>query len=331
LIALLLLACHRPDERVQIRAEYQPLRPGLLKDHPDEAALNRAWPLLTRWTNAQLKEHPKDLARAVKELDPTLLTTKAVQLRDGLYVVSASYPRSGTFFVVNGERVLWDIKTLGRAHYAKRDDIGKWVWVDYGYGDGALVGTVAPARPNRNGNPRFVVPATSTPDMGGTYAQQISVWEWNGREAVPLFIKSYLVSFETGADVLTPDLLTIHTKGEFKSFYSCGQCIEPEMIWKIAITPDGVRDLGATDVQPVLRRFDELLDRVMHDRDALQFAAPAVIAALKPRITDAGVNMLSERSVENHLLRFSSDGVSPIELTFVDHPDGAYFTTLRSR
>src|SRR4029077_3482467 len=56
----------------------------------------------------------------------------------------------------------------------------------------------------------------------------------------------------------TSELLTIHTKGRFKSFYTCGSCVEPEMIWKLAITPDGVRDLGTTDVVPVLRRFDEL-------------------------------------------------------------------------
>src|SRR5262249_27312945 len=155
-----------------------------------------------------------------------------------------------------------------RAHYAKRDEIGKWVWIDYGYGDGPLSGTVAIARPNRNGNPRFYVPATTAADWGGTYSQQISVWEWNGHEAVPLLIKSYIVSFDTDADVKTPELLSIHTKGQFKSFFSCGGCPEPEMIWKIAIDPDAVHDLGTTDVVPALRRFDDLADCLMHDRDA---------------------------------------------------------------
>ena len=328
---MLLAACRQPvDDRPQIRREYAALRPKLLLEHSDETALNRVWPLLTRWTNARLREHPKDIARAVRELDPTLLTTSATQLRAGVYVVSATYPRSGTFFVVDGDHVAWDVKTPARVHLPKRDEIGKWAWLDYGYGDGPLSGVPQLARANRNGNPRFYVDANTAADWGGTYSQQISVWEWNGREAVPLFIKSYLVSFDTGGDDLTPDLLTIHTKGAFKTFYSCGGCPEPEMIWKIAITPDGVRDLGTTDVVPELRRFDELLDRLMHDKDASAFASPAVVAALKPLPGD-GVDMLSEWHVENHVLTFSSDAVPSIQLDFADHPDGAYFTTVHVR
>jgi hypothetical protein len=217
-----------------------------------------------------------------------------------------------------------------RTRITQRDEIGKWAWIGFGYGDGPLVGRPSLARPNRNGNPRFYITTSSTADWGGTYAEQISVWEWNGREAVPLFIKSYLVSFDTGADVMTPELLTIHTKGHFKSFYSCGSCVEPEMIWKIAITPDGVHDLGTTDVVPVLRRFDELLDRVMHDQDASEFADPKVARALKPLLAD-GVDMLSDWSAGDHVLKFSSDAVEPLELDFTDHPNGAYFTTVRSR
>jgi hypothetical protein len=330
LLLLLLAACRQPvDDRAQIRREYAVLRPKLLLDHPDETAINRAWPLLTRWTNAQLRTHPKDLARAVRELDPTLLTTSATRLRDGVYVVSAAYPRSGTFFVVDGDHVAWDVKTPARAHLPKRDEIGKWAWIDYGYGDGPLRGVPQFARANRNGIPRFYVDANTAPDWGGTYSQQISVWEWNGRAAVPLFIQSYLVSFDTGADVMTPDLLTIHTKGRFKWFFSCGGCPEPEMIWKIAITPDGVRDLGTTDVVPILRRLDDLFDRVAHDRDASDFAAPPVVRSLKP-LLGKEPSMLMEWSVENHVLKFSSEAVEA-EFDFVDHPNGAYFTTVRVR
>ena len=297
-------------------------------EHPDPKALDRAWPLITRWTNACLREHPKDLARAVKELDPTLLTTEAVQLRGGLYAVSASYPRSGTFFVVDHDHVAWDVKTVARPHLAKRDEIGKWAWIDYGYGDGPLLGTVYLARPNRNGNPRFYVDATTSADWGGTYAQQIGIWEWNGREALPLLVKSYLVSFDTGADAMKPDLLTIHTKGQYKTFFSCGSCVEPEMIWKIAITPDGVRDLGTTDVVPALRRLDELFDRLMHDKDTSDLAAPGVVKILKPLLTE-DYSMLMDWHVADHVLKFSSEGVGPLELEFVDHTDGAYFTTVR--
>ena len=328
---MLLAACNR-DARPQIQREYAPLRRGLLLEHPDETAINRAWPLLTRWTNAYMYEHPKpslkELARAVKQFDPTLLSTEALQLENGVYLVAAAYPRSGTFFVVNRDGVLWDIKTLALAHYKKRDEIGKWAWVGFGYGDGPLVGTPSLARPSRNGNPRFYVTTSSTADWGGTYSEQISVWEWNGHEAVPLLIESYLTSFDTGASQLTPDLLTIHTKGQYKTFYSCGSCVEPEMIWKIAIKPYGVTDLGATDVVPVLRRFDDLLDHVMHGGDASDLAAPQVVRDLEPLVTD-GAGMLMAWSVDKHVLKFSSDGVASLELDFVDRPNGAYFTTVR--
>jgi hypothetical protein len=143
--------------------------------------------------------------------------------------------------------VQWDIQSAAQSHVAERDEIGNWA------GDSPLLPAIGIATPSRDGHPRFYVNATAA-EGGGTYARQISVWEWNGREALPLFIKTFPASVETGADDLRPGLLTLHTKGTFKTFFSCGTCAEPEMLWRIEITPDGIRHLDAKDLVPELRQ-----------------------------------------------------------------------------
>lgn len=293
------------------------------------------WTTIGNETAAWFKAHPHadaaQLAAAVNRLDPKL-TTEALKLDRSTYVVSAKYETGGTFFVV-GPDLKWSVKTVARQHYPSRDDIGKWAWTGSGWGDGPLLPYLAAARASRSGHPRFVVAADTATEAGGTYMQQISVWEWNGREAVPLFIKSYQRSFDTGGSDLTPDLVTLHTKGSFKTFYSCGSCVEPEMVWRIAITPDGVRDLGRTDVVPELRQFDELIDRIAHGKSTADIASPQVIATLHPIVGDGDLSlgMLGDwhvtKTAHGRVLNITSDALDvPWELVIEDRPDGPYFT-----
>jgi hypothetical protein len=289
------------------------------------------WPEVGKQVAAYLDAHPNaaanDVAKSVKGV-----TTGALQLDRATWLVSAEYPKNGTFFVVTRGGVLWDIKPLAQRHLAKRDEIGKWAWTGGGWGDGPLLPSIGAARASRSGHPRFYVDATADTDAGGTYAKQISVWEWNGREAVPLLIKSYATSIETGPDVLTSDLLTIRTKGSYKAFYSCGACVEPEQLWRISITPDGVRDLGRTDVVPELRRFDELVDRVIHHRSTAALATTAVVKLVRSRLDGDTLGMLGDfhvsRSGHGGVLYFDSDLLEghALRLEIDGRPGKPYFT-----
>src|SRR5436305_1467916 len=79
-------------------------------------------------------------------------------------------------------------------HYARRDEIGYWAWIEFPWGDGPMVGRVAPLPAARNGHPRFYVDGEGAAAAGGTYRKQIGIWEWDGRAATPLFLRSYSTS-----------------------------------------------------------------------------------------------------------------------------------------
>lgn len=265
---------------------------------------------------AFLDAHPDaEPAQLSAELKATDLDVDALKLAPSVWLVAGSYPKNGTFFIVvpdaqGRHRVQWDIKTLAQTHFARRDDIGKWGWTESGWGDGPLLPAIGIAIASRDGHPRFWVDATSDADAGGTYAMQISVWEWNGREAVPLFVKSYQTSFDTGPGEKTPELLTLHTKGAFKTFFSCGACVDPEMVWRIEIAPGGVHDRGAKDVVPELRQFDDLADRIVHKRPTANLASPAAVSAIRKRLDDDdtyALGMLTEWKLTKDVLQLEFD------------------------
>lgn len=236
---------------------------------------------------------PAQLSAALKAKD---LDIDALKLAPSVWLVAGSYPKNGTFFIVvpdaqGRHRVQWDLKTLAQTHFARHDEIGKWVWTESSWG-APLLPAIGIATASRDGHPQFWVDATYDADAGGTFAMQISVWEWNGREAVPLFIKSYQVSIDTGPGDKTPELLTLHTKGTFKTFFSCGACVEPEMVWRIEITPGGVHDRGTKDVVSELRQFDDLADRIVHKRPTAKLASPAAVSAIRKLLGDDDTHAL---------------------------------------
>jgi hypothetical protein len=265
-------------------------------------ALERAFRITGEWAAEVLNEHPQlsaaQFTDALQQLDPPRpcesqdcaeeyhLTAEAVPLGGDAFAVSASYPRSGTFFVIargkdGAFRLAWHVKDVARRHLALRDEIGRWAWIEFGWGDGPLAGTVHSLPPGRSGKPRFYVDATASAMAGGTFGSQIGIWEWNGREAQPLFLQSYLVSVDTGPMHLEGDTLVIPTKGSYRSFFTCGMCKEPEVTLRIGVAPDGVRVLGKDHAVPELDAIDELWDRVIRRANADDLAAPPVIATLR--------------------------------------------------
>lgn len=303
--------------------------------------LDRAWRTIGEHTAAFLAAHPHASPSEVKAEIESLngnqqegeyqLRAAAVRLGDDAYAVSARYERTGTFFVVAGGRVRWNIKDLAARHVKRRDEISGWNWIDFSWGAGPLVGEVKALPPGRNGHPRFYVDATEAVAAGGTWPSQISIWEWNGREAVPLLVRSYSISFETPAVTLAGDTLTIPTKGRFKSFSTCGQCVEPEVIWTLRVTPDGVRDLGRVHKVPELQVVDELFDRVIHHKSTRDLAAPGVAKVMRG-IQE--LDMLGAWSVSAHgnrrVLDFGAIALDDTTLRFEmeQRPRGLYVVSV---
>jgi hypothetical protein len=314
-----------PHRRLEsLRIEYAALRPALLAADDSQrsvpasgrqAAIARAWSVAAEWTAAALDAHPSassaELAKAIEELDPALpcakndarcadavyLRAEVVPLRVGVnaaWAVALAYPHAGTFFIVarrgdGRHTVAWNIHDLAARHLASRDEIGRWAWTGSSWGDGPLVGHIVPLRPSRFGNARFAVDAAAAPEAGGTFEHQIGVWEWDGRKAAPLLLRSYAASLDTPPNELAPSRLAIHTKGEFRSFSTCGACADPEVIWHFDVTPEGLVDRGTTNLSPELQACDQLWNAVIHHHNTAALAAPAVVATLQKLV--AGMAM----------------------------------------
>jgi hypothetical protein len=275
-------------------------------------ALDGAWSAIANWSAGFLDERPdataEQLAKAVERLDPPRrcaatdvrcsddyqLNATAVLLNpapETTFAVAANYPGSGTFFVVaranDGHfRAVWNIKDIARRHFLSRDEIGYWAWTGSGWGDGPATGRVGPLPRAASGHARFYVDAVAAAEAGGTFRSQFSAWEWNGAEARPLLIESYLVSFDTSPVTVQGGDISIPTKGSYKSFFTCGSCAEPHVLWKLRVSPDGLHDLGRIDGEPELRRVDELWDHLVHGLPVDGLASPEVISALKPVVQD---------------------------------------------
>ncbi|HEV7489076.1 MAG TPA: hypothetical protein VGQ65_25680 [Thermoanaerobaculia bacterium] len=281
--------------RAELDSRYaDPIRSGRSHDFP--RTLNRAWRIAGDWTALYLNQHPsaspREVVDAIHQLnhggsDEYRLRAEAVPLRDrAAWAISASYLHGGTFFVVARDRggpfaVRWNIKDVAARHYASRDEIGNWASYGFGWGDGPLTGSVGQLISNRNGRPRFYVDAHAAAAAGGTIRQQISVWEWDGHNASPLFIRSYATSLETAPDTFSDRLITIHAKGDYQSFSTCGTCLEPEVVWQIRATPDAVTHTPPEYVDKELKACDSLWDAVIHHRPTQNIASPKVIALLR--------------------------------------------------
>jgi hypothetical protein len=221
-----------------------------------------------------------------------------------VFVLSASFARRGTIFIFErGEsgpfRLAWDIKDAAR--HSQIRDIN--VWDDAidieGWGSGPLTGTVMLLPQTSNGNLRFGLDATTNPEAGGTYTQQISVWEWNGKEAFPEFIKPYSISVSSSHGVeLKKNMLRVGVKEDLKTFFSCGQCAEPEAIWNLEITPNGVKDRGARFIQPEYKFIDDLLYRILKRETVQSMASDRVTKTLQSILPE----IKNEKDEGGHLL-----------------------------
>ena len=281
--------------RTELDSKYaDPMRASRSPDFP--RTLNRAWSLAGEWTALYLDAHPsaspREVVDAIHQLnrgssDEYRLRAEAIPLGDReAWAVSASYLHGGTFFVLARDRggpfaVLWNIKDVAARHYASRDEIGNWASYAFTWGDGPLAGSVGRLISNRNGRPRFYVDAHAAATAGGTVRQQISLWEWDGRNASPLFIRSYSTSLETAANTYSDRLITIRAKGDYQSFSTCGTCVEPEMVWQIRVTPDAVTHTPPEYVDKELKACDDLWDAVIHHRSTQSIASPRVVTVLR--------------------------------------------------
>lgn len=276
------------------------------------ALIKQGWRLAGEWAAAYLETHPApstlDLKNIFKGFAPPphgvksqygnfleykdySLQGAAHRIAKDVYVVEASYGidfPTTTFMVVARDHTghfaaLWNIEDLAEQHYAQRDEIGRWAYLTVaGYYDGNLDVQRIRALPTAtNGNTRFLVDAYQASAAGGTILGQLSLWEWDGKEAHSLLIKTYEIAADYGGFHFDGQNIRIKTKEETTTFLSCGGCADPKGLWSLRVTPTGVQDLGHRYLKPEYQWADALITAIAAKQDASQMAAPEVIRTLQ--------------------------------------------------
>lgn len=304
------------DRFIELQDEYDTIRKPLFSDKlwKDDTISDRDifekwkhfWDVVGDWTVAYLETTPEatpdDVAQKIEEL--YALSANVTQLVSGehaIYVAavcaqegSDDLAKNGTFFLITRTgktafRVAWNIKEVAGKHYESHDEIGYWAYVGFAYSDGPLIGDVSKLPPNRKGNPRFYIDATAMAFAGG-FPKQISLWEWNGHEAIPLLIETYHISTSTPGEVaFDGELLTIPMKKNYKMFWGCGTCEGATIIRTIKVTPDGISDLGQVYAYPEEKLVDDLWDALLHKKNAEHIASPDAINTLRQIIEEIGL------------------------------------------
>lgn len=270
-----------------------------------EELADQVWDLAGEQVTTTLVRHPDvsaaDLVAAIEELnlatsvaaddaDLYALSGSAIPLGIGppsAWAVAVQWFYAGTFFVVAGSHetgwsVVWRVRDLARNGPPLCDELERWAFSWPGYHDGPFAGHVLPLPASRAGRPRFAVDAAALPSMGLTCPAQLSVWEWTGAEAVPVYFGWYETAWGGPQARVEGDTIVVRTMQQLKSAYVCGSCEEsPEATWRLAISPDGVADQGRVAEVRGLPLVDELADRICYGRDASDLATKPVILELR--------------------------------------------------
>lgn len=279
------------------------------------ATFKRVWPLVGEWAAAFLDRHPRASAAALVESyrqwaptrscpenefgDWRWIRVAAVQLasgRDAAYAVEANQIFFGTFFVVARQkggpfRVAWTVKDVARQGIEESEKVA-WKQGIAGWEDGPLHGGITLLSRSAGGHPRFLVDADPLGIViaGCTKSIQLSVWDWDGSQAAPLLMKSYAHSIcddEPGraSPEWHGDTLVVPVKGRLATMSPTGGDVHPRAVGKIRVTATGVADLGEEWEEPDLRFVDDVLDRVLRQRDTANVIDPSVADALYRRLS----------------------------------------------
>ena len=126
--------------------------------------------------------------------------------------------------------------------------------------------------------------------MGATIGKQTSIWRWDGDRAELQWIGSYDFMIDQGNGTSFDEdkgVLTIGQKGDFRTMYDCGQCIERPMEQRVLITKDGVEDLGVRSLVPEMDAIDEFLWRLSHRLPTADLASTQAAQLLRPQVLQA--------------------------------------------
>jgi hypothetical protein len=295
---------------VAARAALTPHFDGFSLDKTPQAPalLKREQAVIQQWAVDYLDTHPgataKQVAAAIRGLG-TDLYSSAAKLDGQTVLISAWLDEAGQAFIIvrRGGRfeLAWTAADFAEAHVRPTDLRYAWslkaargTCRDQPDGPertrcGPVYGAVGKLPDGPDGAHRFFVDATYAQPMGATVGAQLDVWEWDGRDAKPLFVKGYdyMIDQRGPGPTVRGDRLVTRVKGDFTTFFACGGCEGRQMDWTLRLTPGGVEDLGETSRAPELDLVDEAYDRIVRHKSAETLASPQVLAAMTRTVAGA--------------------------------------------
>jgi hypothetical protein len=146
--------------------------------------------------------------------------------------------------------------------------------------------------PDGAGRPRFYIDAGYEQTIGATIGKQTSIWRWDGDRAALQWISFYDFMIDQAAGTRFENdkgILHVEEKGEFRTMFSCGACIDRPLDHSLLLTKDGVEDLGVRSLAPELDRIDELFWRLQKGLATEGIAARQVSRFLRAGVADAKV------------------------------------------
>jgi hypothetical protein len=252
--------------------------------------LRAAWQLIGEFAAAFLREHPQatteELREALRSLDPEDPVSACASAFDDpedfpIFCVLSRFgiesdvlqlrpaPRS-VFAVALSLSYFGRLLVVGPDGVSASEEINRR-------------GRIRPLPDTRAGDQRFYVRGDwgdwPTSNCG---SGELSVWQWDGHTIHRLAKRGY------GYPRDPPRFnrvfghgrwLKLYSRGARSLFWSCSSP-EPTLVWKIRVDPEATRDFGPRFVEIELGTVDRLADRVAHERDVREIAAPLVIERL---------------------------------------------------
>lgn len=270
-------------------------------DSASPGLLDALWRVAADCAAAYWQANP---AAGTSEIDATLaraptdMTAQSLRLDASRTLVSFGFGEIGTVFLIEREgdavHVAWMLSDPSNpsavARWQSRNANESCRQTELADRCGPMHAEIGALPAGRDGHPRFYVFGQYAQMAGATVGSQLSLWRWIDGKAEMLTERSYAVMIDHGGFVtLDGNTLRAEMKGEFKTFYTCGQCEGRQTEWTLAIGPDGIRDLGDTSKVPELDLADTLVERLIRHQATDDIADPSVAKVLAPLLEGVGL------------------------------------------
>jgi hypothetical protein len=231
-----------------------------------------------------------------------LLTGQAIRLGGDSILAEINYRDAfGEVFLAHNSGIIWRLRDLGGDDVKNFPDLILWApWQvrlktckrrkDNGPCQSFAPTEIGQLPDAADGSHRFYVVAERLQETSCFSMQELTVWQWRNGKVAPLLAKTYSIDCDPTPTRFDRGILHARIKGNFKSMWNSGAGPGRELDWKIAIGPDGIRDLGETPETPATDLIDEMLFRILHKEDATALASKSAIAFLKQNLAEAGGN-----------------------------------------